>query len=66
MIETHYRYTESTVAKRALDNWNVVLPQFIKVFPVDYRRVLEEEQARMEALLKSQEVGVENEGCFEE
>ncbi|HBG61219.1 MAG: glutamate synthase subunit alpha [Omnitrophica WOR_2 bacterium GWF2_38_59] len=66
LIENHYKYTGSIVAKGILDNWNAALPQFIKVFPVDYRRVLEEEQARMEALLKSQEVGVENEGCFEE
>ena len=42
LIENHYKYTESTVAKRVLDNWNAVLPQFIKVYPTDYRRVIEE------------------------
>ncbi|MCA9400907.1 MAG: glutamate synthase large subunit [Candidatus Omnitrophica bacterium] len=42
LIENHYKYTESTVAKRILDNWNAILPQFVKVYPSDYRRVLEE------------------------
>ena len=42
MIENHFTYTESAVAKRVLDNWNAVLPQFIKVYPTDYRRVIEE------------------------
>jgi glutamate synthase (ferredoxin) len=42
LITNHYNYTESTVAKRVLDNWNFLLPQFIKVYPTDYRRVIEE------------------------
>jgi glutamate synthase domain-containing protein 3 len=42
LITNHYNYTESTVAKRVLDNWNFLLPQFIKVYPTDYRRVVEE------------------------
>jgi glutamate synthase domain-containing protein 2/glutamate synthase domain-containing protein 1/glutamate synthase domain-containing protein 3 len=42
LIEKHYRYTESTVAKDILDRWSEVLPQFVKVYPTDYRRVLEE------------------------
>lgn len=42
LIEKHYQYTGSTVARGILDNWKTVLPQFIKVYPRDYRRVLEE------------------------
>jgi glutamate synthase (NADPH) large chain len=42
LIENHYQYTDSAVAKRVLDNWNAILPQFIKVYPRDYHRVLEE------------------------
>jgi len=42
LIENHHKYTESAVAKRILDNWSETLPQFIKVYPTDYRRVLEE------------------------
>ena len=42
LIEAHAKYTESTVAKQILENWEKVLSQFIKVYPQDYRRVLEE------------------------
>jgi glutamate synthase (ferredoxin) len=40
MIETHYRYTGSTAAHRVLDTWDIMLPRFIKVMPVDYKRAL--------------------------
>lgn len=42
MIENHLRYTGSTVAKAALDNWDETVKQFVKVMPTDYKRVLEE------------------------
>ncbi len=42
MIQKHYNYTKSSVAKSVLDRWDLCLPQFVKVYPVDYRRVLEE------------------------
>jgi len=42
LIERHERYTDSLLAKRVLENWNAILPQFVKVYPTDYRRVLEE------------------------
>ncbi len=42
LIQNHFNYTQSTVAKQILDNWENSLPQFIKVYPTDYRRVLEE------------------------
>jgi glutamate synthase domain-containing protein 3 len=42
MIEKHATYTNSTVAQKILQNWKQVLPQFVKVYPKDYRRVLEE------------------------
>ena len=40
MIESHFQYTKSTVARRILDNWNEMLPKFVKVMPVDYKRAL--------------------------
>ncbi|MDB4637302.1 MAG: glutamate synthase large subunit [Planctomycetaceae bacterium] len=42
LLENHYRYTGSTVAKKVLDNWNSELPKFKKVMPVDYKRALKE------------------------
>ena len=44
--EEHYRYTDSAVAKRGLDEWEFTLGKFIKVYPRDYRRVLEERKKR--------------------
>jgi len=42
LIEKHLHYTNSRVARNILDNWNDMLPKFVKVMPVDYRRALEE------------------------
>jgi glutamate synthase (NADPH) large chain len=42
MIEKHYRYTHSTVAKEVLASWDKVVAQFVKIYPRDYRRVIEE------------------------
>jgi glutamate synthase (NADPH/NADH) large chain len=42
LLENHFRYTGSTVARDILDNWNDSLPKFKKVMPVDYKRALEE------------------------
>ncbi|MCP4043897.1 MAG: hypothetical protein GY731_18395 [Gammaproteobacteria bacterium] len=35
-------YTDSTKARDILDNWDELLPRFVKVMPVDYRRALNE------------------------
>ena len=45
MIEGHYRYTGSRKAKLVLDNWDATVPKFVKVMPVDYKRVLLERKA---------------------
>ncbi|MDE2665594.1 MAG: glutamate synthase large subunit [Acidobacteriota bacterium] len=47
MISRHRRFTGSAVADRVLRDWEALLPKFVKVMPVDYRRVLRElEKAR--------------------
>jgi len=40
MIEKHTALTESGHGRWVLDNWNEVLPKFIKVLPCDYERML--------------------------
>ncbi len=40
LIESHRRYTESARAQWMLDNWETVLPLFVKVMPIEYRRAL--------------------------
>ncbi|MCU7929833.1 MAG: glutamate synthase large subunit [Candidatus Thiodiazotropha sp. (ex Codakia rugifera)] len=46
LIERHLHYTNSEVGKRILDNWESMLPKFVKVMPVEYRRALQEMQAQ--------------------
>ena len=51
LIEEHFQNTQSSVAKKVLDDWEATLPKFIKVYPSDYRRVLEERKRQNEALV---------------
>ncbi|CRK14576.1 hypothetical protein BN1708_011163 [Verticillium longisporum] len=46
LIEDHHHYTGSELAARILVDFNRALPRFVKVLPVDYKRVLEEEAAK--------------------
>ena len=41
MVSRHYEYTGSSVARFILDDWENQLPHFIKVFPQEYKRVLQ-------------------------
>jgi len=46
MIEMHQTYTGSAVAERVLDEWmTIIREQFIKVMPIDYKRVLMDRRA---------------------
>jgi glutamate synthase (NADPH/NADH) large chain len=53
LVEKHERTTESTVAADLLARWTDVLPQFVKVMPTDYKRVLEERRQRERQMLSS-------------
>ncbi len=46
LIEKHQNHTSSAVAAEVLDRWDECLPQFVKVMPTDYKRVLEEMKAK--------------------
>ena len=48
LIEDHHHYTGSELAARILVDFNRALPRFVKVLPVDYKRVLAEEAAKAE------------------
>jgi glutamate synthase (NADPH/NADH) large chain/glutamate synthase (ferredoxin) len=45
LVAEHERRTGSPVARRVLNEWTTMLPQFVKVFPADYKRVLAEAAA---------------------
>ncbi len=48
LITRHYQHTGSPLARTMLENWNVYADQFIKVMPIEYKKVLHEE--KMQAL----------------
>ncbi len=50
LLEKHFRYTQSTVAKKILEHWDDYQSKFIKVMPRDFKRVLA-------AIKKAQEDG---------
>jgi glutamate synthase domain-containing protein 3 len=52
-INKHVRYTNSKYARELLNNWEEILPYFVKVMPVDYRRALERIEER-----KYEDVGI--------
>ena len=40
LIERYMKFTNSSRARAILDSWDVYLPKFVKIMPVDYRRAL--------------------------
>ena len=46
LIRQHYLYTCSPLARTMLDDWNRYADEFIQVTPIEYKRVLAEEQMR--------------------
>ena len=46
LIRQHYFYTSSELARTMLDNWNRYVDEFIQVTPIEYKKVLAEEQMR--------------------
>lgn len=46
LVRQHYLYTGSQLARTMLDNWNHYIDEFIQVTPIEYKKVLAEEQMR--------------------
>ncbi len=46
LIRQHYLYTGSELARVMLDEWNRYIGEFIQVTPIEYKKVLAEEQMR--------------------
>lgn len=56
LIGNHYKHTHSPLAGRMLDNWQKYVEQFIKVIPIEYKKVLHDEKmARLQQRLASVE-----------
>src|SRR3989338_9252575 len=54
LLHNHYRYTNSPAAKKMLDGFNDELRKFVKVMPLEYKRILE--QRKLEKKLDLAEV----------
>ncbi len=46
LIRQHYLYTGSKLARTMLDDWSHYVDEFIQVVPIEYKKVLQEEQMR--------------------
>ena len=46
LISKHVQYTGSDLGGRVLDGWKALVRKFVKVMPVDYKRVLAERKTR--------------------
>ncbi|HEX4373238.1 MAG TPA: glutamate synthase large subunit, partial [Puia sp.] len=49
MIQKHYAYTASTVAKFVLDDFENQLKNFVKVFPKDYKKALQSKKEKVQS-----------------
>jgi glutamate synthase (NADH) len=49
MIEDHQHWTGSKLAERVLQDFNRLLPRFVKVMPQDYKKVLQQEAEKKKA-----------------
>jgi glutamate synthase domain-containing protein 3 len=60
LIETHAKLTASAVASTILEDWVSMIPRFVKVMPIDYKRALErikrEESKEAEVVSMTEEV----------
>jgi glutamate synthase (ferredoxin) len=59
LLSKHMQFTQSTVARRILDNWQDYQSQFVKVMPRDYKHVLD-------AIKKGREKGLSEEEAIME
>jgi glutamate synthase (NADPH/NADH) large chain len=52
MISDHYKLTQSTVAKFVMEDFENQLKNFVKVFPKDYKKVLQKQSGKVKKELK--------------
>jgi glutamate synthase domain-containing protein 2/glutamate synthase domain-containing protein 3 len=50
LLTKHVEWTGSAKAKQVLENWDAMQPKLVKVYPKDYRRVIEQQKAKAAAV----------------
>jgi glutamate synthase (NADPH/NADH) large chain len=61
LVESHRDFTDSMVAEKVLTQWPEITAQFVKVMPIDYKRVLAE-RAKHDEEVEAGVHGVPNHG----
>ncbi len=56
MIERHVSYTDSALGRRVLASWDSLGPRFVKVYPLDYRRVIETQNRMLKRGVPKEEI----------
>jgi glutamate synthase (ferredoxin) len=56
MVRRHAEYTRSERARKVLALWEEMVPSFVKVYPNDYRRVIETQKRLKESGLSDEQV----------
>ncbi len=51
LLASHMRYTQSPIAKKILGNLKEGIKKFVKVMPLEYKRILEEQKIEKKLLL---------------
>lgn len=51
LLRNHFHYTSSRAALDVLENWELQKDEFIKVMPVDYKRVMEDKKKQVPELV---------------
>jgi glutamate synthase domain-containing protein 2/glutamate synthase domain-containing protein 1/glutamate synthase domain-containing protein 3 len=54
LLENHVRYTGSPKARKIVENWDLSIPRFIKVFPMEYKRALGKLSCEDEAIQRGE------------
>ena len=57
LVARHAVYTGSAPAQRVLEHWRELLPKFVKIMPLDYRRALQDMQ-KARAAQSADKIGV--------
>ena len=52
LVARHHLHTGSEPARRVLEQWRALLPHFVKIMPLDYRRALQDLQAKAHAVAR--------------
>jgi glutamate synthase (NADPH/NADH) large chain len=59
LVARHYLHTGSEPARRVLEQWRELLPKFVKIMPLDYRRALQDmQQIKVRAARLDEKAGV--------